>query len=139
MTEDLTWEYSKSPITDADIKRVEHEIGFQLPKEYIDIVKEHHGARPSKKLFNTQRTKGMMIKTFLPMTDEYRVNLLRVKDWINVPSIMIPFANTPNGDYLCFEYFSKDIGPAIVVWNHEMEVKEFVSISFVKFLEALYS
>lgn len=138
MSETLAWGYSKRPINNSDINIVEMVSGYKLPKEYIEVIKRHHGARPSKKQFNTQRTKGVLIKTFLPITKDYQVNLFDVKEWIKVPDIMIPFASTPYGDYLCFEYFSPDSSPAIVLWNHEKKVKEFVSISFSKFLQALY-
>ncbi|MEH7252520.1 SMI1/KNR4 family protein [Neobacillus niacini] len=138
MSEALTWEYRKRPIKDSDITRVEIVTGYKLPQEYIDLIRRNHGARPSKKRFNTQKAKGVMLKTFLPITEEYDVNLLNVREWLKVPAIMVPFASTPYGDYLCFEYFSPENSPAIVLWIHEKRVKEFISISFGKFLQDLY-
>lgn len=138
MTEDLTWEFSKRPLSNSEIVRVERLIGYKLPLEYKDIMKEHHGARPSKKRFNSRVREGMMIKTFLPITEEYKVNLISVKEWIKAPAIMVPFANTPDGDYICFDYFSPENSPAIVVWNHEKREKEFVCLSFTTFLKDLY-
>jgi hypothetical protein len=139
MTENLTWKYSKRPLNDTEIHKLERKIGYRLPKEYMAILQEHHGARPSKKKFDTKKSKGMLLKTFLPITNEYQINILSVKKWIKLPNIMVPFASTPNGDYLCFDYFSPKSSPAIVLWNHEKREKDLISISFDKFINDLYS
>jgi hypothetical protein len=138
MQEIMTWDYLKRPISQSDIKDLENELGFKLPNEYIKILLHFHGARPSKKRFDTQRTKGRMIKTFLPITEDYKINLIQVKQWLQLSDIMVPFANTPSGDYICFEYFSHEGSPAIVLWNHEERRKEFIKITFIKFINSLY-
>lgn len=138
LNETITWHFTKRSLNEHDIQTLEAKLGYRLPEEYKEIIRNYHGARPSKKHFHTQKAKGLMIKTFLPAADEYEVNVVRVKEWAKLPDRMIPFASTPSGDYLCFEYFSPESSPAIILWNHEKREKELISISFNQFLTELY-
>jgi hypothetical protein len=133
----IQWSFSKTPLTIGDFTQVEEKLGIQLPTLYKKIQYKHHGARPSKRKFITVTGKERVIKTFLPLSDEYKINPSNVKQWLQLPNSIYPFANTPSGDYLCLEYFD-DKEPSVVLYHHEIDGFEFISEDFQAFLASLH-
>lgn len=61
-----------------------------------------------------------------------------------LPSNVIPFAETPGGDLICFDYSNDDTNPIVVYWDHELGFEDtekstcFVATTFEAFIESLY-
>lgn len=134
----LQWRFDKSPITVDQMAQIESEAGVLFPLEYKMLMLEHHGGRPQPNGFDTDRTKGRKVKSFLPILPEYKINLLDLKKWLPLPDRLIPFAGDPAGNYVCFDYKKGMTHPEIVLWLHETEETEWISPSFETFLSMLY-
>lgn len=132
----MDWHFDKLSLTIEDIIKVENEVGVTFPAGYKKILITHHGARPENKRFKTGAQKERMIKTFIPVTDDYEINLFSVSQWLNLKSSFVPFASTPSGDYLCFFYQNKE--PYIVLYHHETSLYELISNNFNDFIKSLY-
>ena len=133
----LNWSYRKIPLTIKDIRDIESKLELTLPNEYKKILLSHHGARPDKKRFVTSTKTERVLKTFVPVTSDYEINLFSLIEWLNLPQGVIPFASTPSGDYICFRYEQNE-DPVIVLYHHEIYSFEHVTNSFNQFLQSLY-
>lgn len=135
----VAWRFSKGVISEPDILKVEITFQIGLPDMYKEIVREHNGGRPLPNRFDTERSEKRMIKSFLPV-DERPGNILEVYEWIKdrIPPLVIPFANDPGGNYLCFDYRKSFDTPEIVFWDHETCSVERISIDFPAFIAKIY-
>lgn len=133
----IQWSFAKTPLTIRDISQVEEKLGVTLPSYYKKVLYQHHGARPNKRKFTTETGKERVLKTFLPIDEQYKVNSINVMQWLQLPDTYFPFANTPSGDYLCLEY-NKESEPSVVLYHHEIDGFEFISHDFQTFLENLH-
>ena len=125
--------------TDEDIQNVEKKIGFEFPKDFIEVMKMNDGACPS-------------VRAFDMLDDESCINNLLSFDESAVQSIIFayhvvqgrglknvyPIARDPFGNYLCYKKckFNK---LKIVFWNHEKPKKTTeLCHTFSEFLDMLH-
>jgi cell wall assembly regulator SMI1 len=133
----MEWRYSKIPLTIGDIRELENILQVRLPSAFKKILIKHHGARPNKKRFLTSTKTERVIKTLVPVTQDYETNMFSLISWLDLPAGVIPFASTPSGDYVCFHY-EHEIDPGIVLYHHEIRSFERVTKSFDTFIQSLY-
>ncbi|MEH7389399.1 SMI1/KNR4 family protein [Bacillus sp. JJ1474] len=133
----LNWKYIKTPLKVEDITKIETTFHIQLPITYKKILCKYHGGRPDKKMFKPIIGKERTLKSFLPISSDYKVNLFNVKEWLGLPDDVIPFANLPSGDYLCLDY-RNSADPNVVLLHHEIDAFELVSNTFDQFISSLY-
>lgn len=119
------------------MKELENMLQVTFPSEYKKIILAHHGARPDKKRFLTSTQTERVIKTFIPITLDYDINMFSIMDWLELPEDVFPFASTPSGDYICFHYESF-ADPMIILYHHEINSFENVNRNFDQFIQLLY-
>lgn len=121
----LLWRYMKPLEDDTLIKEYEEFKNYKFSELFIKYAKEFNGGRPNKELFDTDKTRGRVIKKLLSFRPNDKENV-----W-NCPSdIGIPFAMDHYGNYIAFE---KDSEKVIFV-DHETDQIEFVANNFKEFI-----
>ena len=138
MIKHIEWKYSKEAINQGHIQALEESFGINLPDSYKLLVLSYHGARPNKNRFDTRTKSGYVLKTFLPITERYDGNIIKVLSWLidRLPAKLLPFASDAAGNYLCFHFNTVD--PEIVLWKHETVTTERISSTFDQFISSLY-
>ena len=117
---ELTWKYVKTLGDRHAVEAFLEENNLSLPEDLIVCLKDNNGGRPNRKTFDTDRSKGHMIKTLLSFNHgEFD---------------LVPFASDPFGNFICYDDSRGDI----VLWLHETNRMEKISDSFTNFLNMLY-
>ncbi|MBV4450361.1 SMI1/KNR4 family protein [Clostridium sporogenes] len=130
----LTWKYVKPLKNDNAVECFEADNGFKLPPDIISYIKQNNGGRPDKKIFDTEVSKGRLLKSLLSFNKD---DLETVYDAIDIlkneNTKLVPIATDPGGNYICYHTIHHDI----VLWLHETNTTERISDSFTAFLETL--
>lgn len=96
------------------------EINVEIPVLYKRIVKEFNGAKPKLNVLYTIEGKGVRIRSFLPVGNNYRDNLVAVNKRLSYvfSHHLVAFANDDFGNYFCF-LFKEEQADKVVFWEHE--------------------
>ncbi|MGC5326444.1 SMI1/KNR4 family protein [Brevibacillus sp. SYSU BS000544] len=123
----VKWDSRINPPTITDIRNVEEFFDVKFPQDYILCVLENHGGKPYPNrldIGSNDATSFGELLTFDPTSKIYipeKYN--RISE--ELPDGIIPFANDPGGNYICFDYKNgKQDEPIIVFWDHELSVSE---------------
>lgn len=131
----LSWKYVKPLKNSKAVECFEADYGLKLSQDITSCIKQNNGGRPDKKVFDTEVSKGRVIKSLLSFNND---DLETVYDAIDrlkgEKSNLVPLASDPGGNYICFDTKQQDI----VLWLHETNTTEKISSSFTAFLETLH-
>ncbi len=113
-----------------------------LPRAYKDLVSRYQGMIPTPNVFNVGSSYENVVCELLTVTrDEEKDGYyaLEIYDVLkpHVPSGIYPFASTPGGEPLCFDYRDNPAEPAIVLVSVESDIYR-VADSFNDFLAMLH-
>lgn len=114
--------YDDSKLDISLIESTEKQIGVSFPESYKKCVLKYHGATPVQDLFNvegTQRVFGEFLG-FDENDDETLLSyyIMETNEVTGtIPKEVIPFANDPSGNYICFDYKNDKKDPEIVFLN----------------------
>lgn len=141
----MKWRYTK-PITEERIKKVEKELGVNFPTSFVECVRENNAGRPNTILFDLERDKEKVFGNLFDFNDTNQgLSILEAYEVLidehEAPKELIPFADDPAGNFICFDYRSVTNGEPIVVFlYHESEDDNIrkVSNSFQEFMDKLY-
>lgn len=120
MRKDLEWEYADSEVSEFKIKEIGLQLGFQLPRDYIDCVKINGGASVLPEEFNVgnvERCFGSLF-SFDEESSEYIVKKYEIYK-PSLPQKVFPIANDPAGNLICLDYKNNTESPIVVFWEHE--------------------
>jgi cell wall assembly regulator SMI1 len=142
---------SKAPVTEAQVAKLEEEMGIRLPSEYRQFLLKHNGGYPEPDGFvihgRTEDEDGM-VDRFLAIHDGEHDNLSRYLKWYKgrLPRNLFPVAHDPGGNLICISTSGADVGK-VYFWDHDEEVEEGVvpdyrnvyllADDFVRFLNGL--
>lgn len=134
----IEWRYIKTSISKEDIVMVENKIGFPLPRDFVKIVMTYNGGRPRPNRFNTKTTTGRVLKAFLSLHSNDQGSVFSVLEWVGdrLEENIVPFAEDPAGNYLCFKHSIKNT--KIIFWDHEKDESEIVCDSITELMGSLY-
>ena len=138
---------SEQEATLKDVVEVEKKFGIKFPIDYIDCILENHEGYPSLNVFDYGKVKGAVFNHLLSFNQQEVDYLVQVRENIKDRLIdrVYPFADTPGGDYLCFDYRTNEENPPIVYWDHELAYEDseeglfFVTNTFTELLSKLYN
>ncbi|MDY0943417.1 SMI1/KNR4 family protein [Priestia megaterium] len=138
---------SEQEATLKDVVEVEKKFGIKFPIDYIDCILENHEGYPSLNAFDYGKVKGAAFNHLLSFNQQEIDYLVQVRENIKDRLIdrVYPFADTPGGDYLCFDYRTNEENPPIVYWDHELAYEDpeegvfFVANTFTELLSKLYN
>ncbi|MDY7226934.1 SMI1/KNR4 family protein [Hyalangium rubrum] len=125
-----------------EIEALEREWGVTLPKEYKELVSEYQGMTPQPNVFSVGATSESAINELLTVTrDEGREGYLALGVYQalkpHVPKGIYPFASTPGGESVCFDYREGSLPPRIVLVSVECDLYPLAE-SFSDFLAGLH-
>lgn len=131
----LTWKYVKPLQNKQAVTIFLNQFGLLFSDDFFNCIQKFNGGRPNKKIFDTRDSKGRMFKCLLSFNKN---DLESIYDAFNIMqkenSNLIPFANDPAGNYICFEKSTMNV----VFWEHETGRIEYVAKNFEEFLSSLY-
>jgi hypothetical protein len=146
-------EYVGAPFTDEDVALVERELGYTLPKAYIELMKQQNGGIPKQTNHRTHaRTSWsedhIAITGIFSLGSTKRYSLCGTfgsQFWIDewgYPPIGVYFADCPSAghDMVCMDYRScgPNGEPQIVHVDQEFDYKiTFVAADFESFIRGL--
>ena len=135
---EIVWKYDE-PLTDENlITEFETKSGFTFPPSYRSLVIEHNGARPDKKIFNTDTDEGHVFGYLLSFNTSDTKNLNIWETNKNMPtdidSKYIAFAMDAFGNWICFN--AED--GSIVFIDHDNSSIENIANDFDAFIDGLY-
>lgn len=117
---DLQWEYADSEVSEVEIKESGLQLGFKLPQDYIDCVKINGGASVLPEEFNVGKVERCFggLFSFDEQSSEYIVGKYRIYN-STLPKEILPIADDPAGNLICFDYKNHSENPIVVFWEHE--------------------
>jgi len=129
---EITWKYT-TPISEKSIANVEQVYHVQIPEELKTIIKKGNNGVPSKRYFDTNRSKEHEIKTLLSYDRSDMENVYSAFEVLKeIDCKLLPFANDPAGNLICYD------GSKVVYWHHETDEVEPVADSISEFFDKLY-
>jgi len=129
------------PAPAGSLEALERQWGLRLPAEYKRIVSSHQGMIPQPARFNVGRAETSL-GVLLTLTEHEKwpeYSILRTCEATRhyVPSRVYPFAETPGGELVCFDYRATPDQPSIVFITVEGDLHP-VAGSFTEFLSLLH-
>lgn len=140
----LSWSSRHVREVSKGVEMLSKEFMIILPEDYLSIVREYDGGRPSAEEFNDKEGDEKAFGNLLRVSDSSVIEeYICILD--RLPNLrLIPFADTPGGDNICFDYRGRFYDPKIVYWDHERAHEDVsqgiteVANSFSEFLKLLY-
>lgn len=146
--DEIRWYRCEKSTSSEAISKVEEELRIALPILYCNLMLQCDAGIPIQSDFEYydeyhQSTISQDLGTFLGIENQESNILNRVKYPPEFfPKKLLAFAETGNGDYICFDYRegSENLDPTIVYWNHGADIGKdvsFVAKNFEEFLKML--
>lgn len=132
----MEWKYVK-PLKGVDlIDDYECLVKYVFNDAFRKCVIENNGGRPSKKVFDTDKTKERELKSFLSFNHEDRETVWKIFEWNKeeLTNKYVPFAIDNFGNIICFDANNDKI----IFLNHEDLVVETIADNFETFINCLY-
>jgi hypothetical protein len=128
--------------TSRDIARLEQAWGVVLPEGYKQVIATHQGMVPTPSTFRVDRGSDSVGPLLTISSDPQwgsTYSALSIHEQFKsfLPEGVYPFAATPGGEYLCFDYRDATGEPRIVLMTVEASLLP-VAADFIHFLRGLY-
>ncbi|WP_420002146.1 SMI1/KNR4 family protein [Acinetobacter sp. LF10] len=142
-----------------EIHRVQSELGYNLPKNYISLMQKHDALEPIENIFDFTNVYDQADNrdiNFFSFKENYLGGSI-LSEQENVSDLnnygienLVVFGRCANGDYICFDYRDnpKSSEPKIVLVYHDdfidyddgksTMVVNFVADNFDEFMKSLY-
>jgi hypothetical protein len=144
--ESLGFEDCWDTVSNVRISFLQKELGITFPTEFINCMKFCNGGTIKKSGFKyfdkeSHKKRESSVGVFLCLAPNKYSDFYN--DWKNPPEFfpegLIAFAETGNGDSICFDYRQEknNSNPPIVYWNHEADIGKDVSLLANNFEEFL--
>jgi cell wall assembly regulator SMI1 len=129
-------------VTPQDLAELEREWGVSLSEEYKALVTAYQGMTPEPGVFDVGRGTNVFNVLLTVKRHEGReaYSVGGVHDALKplVPRGVFPFAGTPTGEYICFDYRSRPSSPQIVFVTVEAFIYQ-VAEGLTDFLNKLHN
>lgn len=129
------------PASAQELAQLEQRLGVSLPESYKEVVARYQGMTPEPAVFNVGRGTSVFNVLLTVVEDAKRrvYSVMRSYEIVKpyVPEGIYPFASTPGGEYLCFDYRGSPSQPKVVYVTVEMFVYP-VANSFTELLAGLH-
>ena len=132
----MEWKYVKKLETTDLIDDYERLVKYVFCDSFRRCIIANNGGRPSKKIFDTDKTHERVLKSFLSFNKEDKENVWNIFDWNKeeLTDRYIPFGIDNFGNLICFDRNNDQI----VFVNHEDMSVENISDDFDDFMNGLY-
>jgi hypothetical protein len=107
------------PVTSHDLALLEQDWGVKLPEDYKTLVTAYQGMTPEPCVFNVGRGTSVfnVLLTIKKHIGREGYSAQRIHEVLkpHVPKGIFPFAETPGGESICFDYRTGSTQPKIVL------------------------
>lgn len=135
----MEWKFKKNGLDNSEINLIEHKLSVKLPIDFVQLIKQYNGARPSLTSFDLENEKEKVFDSLIDFSSNSKNNVIEVYKWLKDSGVKksIPFGEDGFGNYICFEYQNSE-RPNVVFFNHETNEVKHIADSFNEFIEMLY-
>jgi hypothetical protein len=130
------------PVNSHVLDRIEQQWKVELPDLYRELVSAYQGMGPEPCAFDVGTGNDAFSVLLIVSADRekeaYSVGKAHRVLEPHVPAGIFPFALTPGGEYLCFDYRDSPAQPRVVLVTAGMSILP-VADSFMSFMNGLYS
>jgi cell wall assembly regulator SMI1 len=118
---EVKWKYLERPVSEQEIRKVEEELNVTFPADYKQCVQVNHGASPEQFVLDVEGIERAFGSLLMVNTPESASDIVRTYESYKdtLPKDIIPFADDPGGNLVCFDYKDHKGNPIIVFWEHE--------------------
>ncbi len=101
----MAWKYTKELQSVDLISQYEHLTGYALCSSFKRCVIANNGGRPSRRSFDTAKTKEREIKSLLSFNGEDRETVWKAVEWNKdqLTAKYVPFGIDSFGNIICFD------------------------------------
>ena len=129
------------PVPPEELEKLERQWGVRLPEEYKHIASTYQGMTPDPSAFNVGSGNDVF-NALLPILADEEARVCSVQEahqtlQPHLPAGIYPFANTPGGEFICFDYRDSHQEPKVVHVSVDLSITP-VANGFRTFLEGLY-
>ncbi len=119
MSSSIRWICENDNVEIKTISNVETILGVKFPKDYIETVMKNDGGYPKPNRFDVNDNEEVF-NNLLSFDDEDYSNIINTYNDIKDRLVkkVIPFAEDPFGNMICFDYRNSD-KPVVVFWDNE--------------------
>ncbi|HYO68027.1 MAG TPA: SMI1/KNR4 family protein, partial [Archangium sp.] len=129
------------PVTSREFEQLEHRLGITFPNDYKEVAAQYQGMTPHPAVFNVGRGTNVInvLLTIIEDSEWRTYSVMRAYKAVkpHVPDGVYPFASTPGGEYLCFDYRESSEQPKVSLVTVEMNIHP-VANSFTDFTASLH-
>ncbi|MBN1206992.1 MAG: SMI1/KNR4 family protein [Myxococcaceae bacterium] len=129
------------PVTPRDLSQLEEEWGVSLPEDYKSLVTAHQGMTPEPCVFDVGKGASVfnVLLTIKPQEGREVYSVRRIHEVLKplVPEGIFPFAETPGGESICFDYRTRPKDPPIVLVTVETFIYP-IADTFKAFMDKLH-
>jgi hypothetical protein len=130
------------PVDSQVLDQLEQQWKIKLPELYRELVSTYQGMGPEPCAFNVGTGNDAFSVLLIVSADKekesYTVDKAHRVLEPHVPAGIFPFALTPGGEYLCFDYRDSPMQPRVVLVSAEMSIYH-IADDFMSFMNGLYS
>ena len=133
-------------VSDEQVHEVEQAIGRPLPQDYLRVARVNQGRKPQPDYFDT--TDGGSVISCLLVFEKDHFEYILERMWLmegglspDIVPFIVPFAEDPAGNLICFDYRAGPENPTVVFWDHEANAKrriQAIASSFTDLLDKLH-
>lgn len=137
----MEWILKKELSDKEKVEAFEKQYNIKFPKEFKDLIEQHHAARPDPYIIDAESTKEIPAKALLSFDESHKPediwsSFKAIKE--RVPVNVIPFMSDEGGNYFCFDFDPLENEVAIVYWSHEGSTLEHVADNLQQFIDKFY-
>ncbi len=129
------------PASSHEIEQLEAQWRVRLPDEYKSVVATHQGMSPEPGVFNVGRGTNVfnVLLTVSQTEEREEYSAMSTSEILkpHLPNGIYPFAGTPGGEYVCFDYRNSPEKPRVVFVTVEADIHPLAE-SFSEFLDQLH-
>lgn len=142
----IEWDFYDQALDINQIYVVEKYLGCRFPEDYVSVVKKYSGGHPNLDCFDFYDHEESVFNYLLSFNSERSIYILKVYEDVKdrLQKNLVPIANDPFGNLICFDYSKNSKEPAVVFWDHEIAYEDrnqatsFICNTFTELLNKLY-
>ena len=130
----MNWLSIRTPLTHADVIKVEKDFSISLPADYKSQIASINGGALRNAYIRLPKLGEVAFSRNVPLHKKARAGIYDLIGLFNDgPVKLFPFASVGNGDYFCFDLATN----TVVLYLHEIDKTIYVCNSFTQLLSLL--
>ncbi|MEI6605488.1 MAG: SMI1/KNR4 family protein [Verrucomicrobiota bacterium] len=135
----IEWRFSEGKISKSIIENFEEKMKLKFPQSYVNLVVKANRATPTPENFCTKKGTKHVFNYLIDWDENKEDNIISTYNYFSQEhdKSIIPFADDPFGNLICFNFIDNAKEPSIVFWDHELDVFHSIKDNFDAFINDL--